>query len=157
MVIWLESPIALGDVDKFVTAEVPPLSAGEDLRRLVLKNQLHKCYEGCGGLAGACRYGYPHSFNTTTAMDDSSRRVAYRRRPPPSSSSEVIDDAIPSGMSTDAFSYHRGCGDQDVNQDDIRFLNQHIVPYNLYLMLHLRCHLNLEIACGLKSIKYLFK
>ena len=50
MVIWLESPIALGDVDKFVTAEVPPLSAGEDLRRLVLKNQLHKCYEGCGGL-----------------------------------------------------------------------------------------------------------
>lgn len=55
------------------------------------------------------------------------------------------------------FRYHRSAGDQMANQDDVRYLNQHVVPYNMFIMLHLQCHHNLEIATGLSTIKYLFK
>ena len=35
--------------------------------------------------------------------------------------------------------------------------NRFVVPYNLYLLLKLRCHINIEVFNTIKSIKYLLK
>lgn len=35
--------------------------------------------------------------------------------------------------------------------------NHWIVPYNMYLLTIFDCHINVEIYCAIKTVKYLYK
>lgn len=38
------------------------------------------------------------------------------------------------------------------------YLDNHwIVPYNMYLLTIFDCHINVEICCAIKTVKYLYK
>jgi hypothetical protein len=37
------------------------------------------------------------------------------------------------------------------------FTNQHVVPYNRFLLLKYKCHFNVEIAQGIVGYKYIYK
>ena len=53
--------------------------------------------------------------------------------------------------------YRRRDDGQSVEKKNCPLDNRWVVPYNPYLLLKYRCHINVEVCVSIKSIKYLFK
>lgn len=119
------------DVDMVVRAEIPDRESERDLYDAVTSFMLHgPCNEDSACMVDKkCRFNYPKPFAERTTMTDEAY-PEYRRRN--------------NGVS---FTNARG----------YVYTNQHVVPYNPYLLLKYNCHINVEVAVSMQSLKYLYK
>ncbi|XP_061999597.1 uncharacterized protein LOC133716991 [Rosa rugosa] len=126
----------LDDYDHIVRAEIPNQNEEPELYNVVLGHMIHG---PCGVhrriapcmKRGSCKRGYPKPFSVTTFQGNDSYPV-YRRR--------------------DNQSDMQSNGNQNTPLD-----NSWVIPYNLWLLTKYDCHINVEICCSIKSVKYLYK
>lgn len=119
--------------DRFVSAELPDKDADPYLYGLVVKHMMHG---PCGELNnenvcmkdGVCKNSYPKLFGEHTIHGKGSYPI-YRRRADGRS-------AMVRGKELD---------------------NRWVIPYNPTLLAEFNCHLNIEICCDIKVVKYLYK
>ena len=125
----LHNPI---EYDSIVSAEIPAEDQSLELYNTVTRNMLHYCDTRCLVNAG-CKKGFPKDWAEETTAIESGYPVYRRRR----ELSRV---------------FTRRIGGHDVS-----FTHQHVVPYNPYLCAKYDCHINVEICCSFRAVKYLFK
>lgn len=152
ILIWLKDEYSLDTpsrVDEVICAELPDLSNPGDntpenqkLLEIVKTNLMHK---PCGefnpdapcmvqkGLRKICSRGFPKKFTNDTVITDG--YPLYRRR-----DSVRVDIPHPS---------RKG--------ESLSMGNEWVVPYNPYLALRYKAHINVEVATTLFSVKYLHK
>ena len=129
---WLEEKIqSAEDLDKFICAEIPDPLEEPELYALVVKYQLHGPCNGtkpCAQEGPTCKKGFPKDFQETTEFSPG-QFAKYRRR-------------------------NNG---RTYRKNGQTFTNQHVVPYNKFLLLYFGCHMNIEFCALLLAIAYLFK
>ncbi|KAM5582463.1 hypothetical protein ABKV19_002737, partial [Rosa sericea] len=124
------------DYDKIVRAEIPSQDEEPELYNVVLRHMIHG---PCGVhkrnapcmKRGSCKRGYPKPFSANTFQGNDSYPI-YRRR-----------DVHPNAES-------------DFNQSR-QVDNSWVIPYNPWLLTKYDCHINVEVCCSIKSVKYLYK
>ncbi|XP_050280298.1 uncharacterized protein LOC126721288 [Quercus robur] len=126
----------LEDYDRVVKAEILCKEEQPQLHKAVLKHMIHG---PCGVQNprspcmknGRCKKGYPKPFSLETYQGNDSYPV-YKR----------YDTNNPVPLN-----------------DHCRIMvdNTWVVPYNPWLLLKYNCHINVEICCSIKSVKYLYK
>ena len=137
--IWIEnfddSPTNL---DNIISAEIPPQGEEGTVQRelydLVTNKMIHgPCSQGwaCWN-NGYCNKKFPFDFNDNTTIG-SDYYPQYRRRSPENGGNTATTS---SGKQVD---------------------NRNVVPYNAYLLLKYRAHINVQYVVSIASIKYLFK
>ncbi|KAK4596817.1 hypothetical protein RGQ29_014730 [Quercus rubra] len=124
------------DYDRVVKAKIPCKEEQPQLHKAVLKHMIHG---PCGVqnprspymINGRCKKGYPKPFSPETYQGNDSYPV-YKR----------YDTNNPVPLN-----------------DRCRIMvdNTWVVPYNPWLLLKYNCHINVEIYCSIKSVKYLYK
>ena len=124
------------DYDRVVKAEILCKEEQPQLHKTVLKHMIHG---PCGVQNprsscmknGRCKKGYPKPFSTETYQGNDSYPV-YKQ----------YDTNNPVTLN-----------------DHCRIMvdNTWVVPYNPWLLLKYNCHINVEICCSIKSVKYLYK
>ncbi|XP_021721983.1 uncharacterized protein LOC110689507 [Chenopodium quinoa] len=124
------------DYDKYVCAEIPPVS-NSNLRRTVLAHMMHgpcgvlnpecPCMRNKGGIL-SCKSKYPKQFSNETTNNKDGYPI-YQRR---------------------------DTGEQ-VKIRNTYLDNQWVIPYNPYLSSLFDCHLNVEVCSTIKAVKYLYK
>jgi hypothetical protein len=117
-------------VDCLVSAEIPDPDVEPELHQIVTSCMLHG---PCNANSpcwkdGACSKNFPKEFCNETTM---------------------VEDAYPK--------YRRRDNGQRFFKGNNEFHNGHVVPYNKFLTLKYRCHINVEIPYGIGAMKYLFK
>ena len=134
-----DKPVTAEDVDSIVSAELPDPEASEQARQLhelVLGSMVHhECGPAHPAAAcmkdGRCSKGFPKAYAERTEWREDLPYPVLRRRSPADGGMQVR---------------HRG-----------RLIgNQWVVPYSPFLSLRYGCHLNVEVCCSVKSVKYLF-
>lgn len=121
------------DVDRLVSAELPDPVTEREMYEIVSTTMIHR---PCGVtnprspcmINGTCSKHFPKAFRNSTNIEIDGY-PEYRRRE---------DGRIVS---------YKG-----VNLD-----NRHVVPYNPYLLMRYRAHINVEICAMIEAVKYLFK
>ena len=121
-------------IDKCVSAEIPSQAEDPILYELVKTHMIHG---PCGQhnpaspcmVDGICSKGFPKSFQEETIINENGFPL-YRRR----------------NNRTLSLNNNRASAD-----------NSFVVPYNKFLLKHFRCHINVEICCTVKALKYLYK
>ncbi|XP_042972765.1 uncharacterized protein LOC122304568 [Carya illinoinensis] len=120
--------------DEIVSAEIPNKTRNLHLYKVVLR---HMMRGPCGILNpanicmdkdGICKNRYPKEFTTNTTVE------------------------------TDCFpSYKRSNNGVIARIRGKDLDNRWVVPYNPYLVSKYNCHINVEICCTVKAVKYLYK
>jgi hypothetical protein len=125
-----QGPWTPDEVDLVVRAEIPDRVSEPDLYAAVTAFMLHgPCHpKSACWRNNKCRFDFPKAFAEHTSMTDDAY-PQYRRR----------DNGV---------SYTR---------NGVVYTNQHVVPYNPYLLLKYKCHINVEVAVSMKALKYLYK
>lgn len=121
------------DIDRLVSAEIPDKEKHPRLYNIVMSSMVHG---PCGSRNlnsqcmkdGKCTKKYPKDFNEETVQNCNGYPL-YRRR-------------------NNGVTAQKG-----VHQVD----NRDIVPYSPFLSLKYDAHINVEICCSIRSVKYLFK
>lgn len=121
------------DVDSLISAKWPDPTTQKTLFETVSRCMVHG---PCGSLnpnapcmeRGRCTKFYPRSFNTRTSMED---------------------DGYPD--------YYRPDDGRTFRVGNHTLDNRWIVPHNPYLSAKYDCHINVECAASVRSIKYIFK
>jgi len=121
------------DIDHVVSAEIPDAVLNPELFNLVKTHMIHG---PCGALNpnapcmtdGKCSKSFPKCFSEET-KDNVNGYSIYKRRD--------------NGMIV------------EVNGKSVD--NRYVVPYNTYLLLKFKCHINVEVCSTVKSIKYVYK
>jgi hypothetical protein len=116
-------------VDSVVTCRMPDPILEKELFDLVTKHMIHYCTSRCKDKNGKCKKGYPHNYRQFTVMNDGHGWIAIAR---------------PEG----GFTFIK---------NGIVYDCRHVVPFNAYLLLRFRCHLNVLPFHNLRQAKYLFK
>jgi len=121
------------DFDKYISAELPDPKKYPILRKVVCKHMMHgpcgTLNQKCGCMVdGACRFKYPRQFCEATQQGKDAYPV-YRRRQ----------------------------NGQKVFIRNKWLDNRWVVPYNPVLLMRYNCHINVEVCCSIKSVKYLCK
>eukprot|EP00980_Cylindrotheca_fusiformis_P017429 scaffold5420_cov77-Cylindrotheca_fusiformis.AAC.3 len=129
-----DAPHTGRELDHFVSAQLPDQSANPELFEVVTKFMIHgPCSDSyCQRQDGTCRFHYPQPFSNETIWEsDNSTTIMYRR---PNNNRQFV------------------------NKKGIPFTNANVVPYNPWLLMKYRCHINV-LACMTKisSVRYLFK
>jgi hypothetical protein len=124
------TPRTPDEVDLVVRAEIPDRVAEPDLYEAVTKFMLHgPCHsESACWRNNQCRFNFPKAFAEHTSM---------------------TDDAYPE--------YQRRDNGVSFTRNGFVYTNQHVVPYNPYLLLKYNCHINVEVAVSMQALKYLYK
>ena len=132
------------DVDNVICAEIPDPNNPytQTLHNYVMKFMIHG---PCGKdnpkspcmSKGECTKMYPRDFNTQTRIGDDSYPL-YRRRPPGQNghTGHIYVSSAKKSMEID---------------------NRYVVPYNPYLLLRFKSHINVEYCASIKAVKYLYK
>ena len=126
-------PTSYGDYDKLVCAELPDKNAFPDLYKIITQSNIHG---PCGPMNmhapcmidGSCKHHYPRNFSDTTICDESGYPVYMRR-------------------DNGAHVELKG------NKLDCRW----VVPYNPFLSLRYKAHINVEVCSTATAVKYLYK
>ncbi|KAL8133227.1 hypothetical protein AgCh_008622 [Apium graveolens] len=121
------------NVDNFVSAEIPDPLKDKAGYEAVKAFEIH---EPCGA-----------KFQKSLCMKD---QKCIRHFPKKYSPSTTFDE---SGFPV----YRRRKTDVTVNVRKEDLDNKWVVPYNRNLLVKYQCHMNVEICCHTRSIKYLFK
>ncbi|XP_021775583.1 uncharacterized protein LOC110739432 [Chenopodium quinoa] len=124
------------DYDRFVCAEIP--SANDTmLRKIILGHMMHgpcgELNQECpcmrtNGLKKTCKNKYPKQYAAETTNNKDGYLI-YRRR---------------------------NTGEK-VKIRGAQLDNQWVIPYIPYLSMLFDCHLNVEVCCTIKAVKYLYK
>ena len=133
LLLWLKTKIHLADMDKLISAEIPPKS-DPVLLSVVKKQMVHSHTEACKD-GSKCKKKFPKAFTPFTIMN-SDGYPSYKRRSPQN------------GGNT--FEVKRG-------EEIITIDNSWIVPYCPFLSRAFQCHINVEYCSSIKSIKYVCK
>lgn len=123
-------------IDQFIGAELPDANAEPQLFELVAQQMIHG---PCGPynptcvcmVDDRCTKNFPqYWYNATTIRDG---KVNYRRRQ--------------NGVTA------------EVRRNNVRYVvdNSFVVPYNPYLLLKYRTHINVEACVNMGTVKYLYK
>ena len=124
-----DRPKSPADIDLLVSAEIPDPNLEPDLHVIVKNSMLHgPCAGRPCSLKGSCKYRYPKCLQEETTMVDGGY-PAYRRR----------DDG------------------RSIQKGKTVFTNKDVVPHNKFLSIYFSCHINVEVAVGIESVKYLYK
>ncbi|XP_021721927.1 uncharacterized protein LOC110689445 [Chenopodium quinoa] len=124
------------DYDKYVYAEIPPVTQPE-LRAIVSRHMMHgPCGEQnpeCPCMRKrdnviSCKNGYPKQYTAQTTKNK---------------------DGYPCYQRTDT--------GEKVKVINAQLDNRWVVPYNPYLTALFDCHLNVEVCSTIKAVKYLYK
>ena len=132
LALWLKGEHKLkrvDQIDRFIRAELPNPELEPELYRIVSTTMMHQCSPGRCLQQGVCSKGFPKDFADSTSFDSDTGRVIYKRR----------DDGA------------------RVESNGNYLDNRYVVPYNPYLLLKYRSHINTEACMSVSSIKYLFK
>ena len=131
-------------IDKIVSAEIPDISVNPNLHAIVTKNMVHgpcgpvnptcPCMETTAD-GKKCSKDYPKEFKEETSINANGYPF-YRRRSPEN------------GGRT----YNTCVKGQEFTID-----NRWIVPYNPFLSLKYKAHLNVEVVTSVQCVKYLYK
>ena len=119
--------------DKLVCAELPDKDMFPELYEIITHSNIHG---PCGVfnmnspcmVNGRCKYRYPRSFSETTVFDDNGYPTYMRR-------------------DTQTTIQVKG------NELDYRW----VVPYNPFLSLRYKAHINIEVCSTITAVKYLYK
>ncbi|XP_074304956.1 uncharacterized protein LOC141639812 [Silene latifolia] len=129
-----ESKIRTPDqYDEFVSAELPDATESPHLFSAVIRHMMHG---PCGRknptnpcmINGTCKNHYPREFADTTTNGRDSYPIYRRRR---------------TGV--------------QVTVRKSRLNNRWVVPYNPFLLGKYDCHLNVEICCTIKVVRYMYQ
>nr|XP_017246302.1 PREDICTED: uncharacterized protein LOC108217905 [Daucus carota subsp. sativus] len=136
MLIWLDSKSKIylkNNVDKFVSAEIPDPVKDPVGYAAVKAFMIHgPC--GLQNTKSPCMKGlkcirhFPKKYSARTTFDESGFPIYRRRRQ-----------------------------NITVKVRNAELDNQWVVPYNRDLLVKYQCHMNIEICCHARSLKYLFK
>jgi len=147
MLIFLrdqDKPRTAEIVDALISAELPNPDTDPILFNIVTSSMLHS---PCGAInpsapcmneQGRCSKHYPKDFVQETRCELNQYPVYRRRNNNQTFTKKVFSSAAHSHI-------------------DHQFDNRDVVPYNRYLLLKYRAHINLEVCSSIKSVKYLFK
>lgn len=116
------------EINKYISAELPDAKIHPNLYDKVVKHMLHgPCGPRCKK-NDKCSRNFPKNFIDETVVEDDGY-PKYRRK-------------------NDGRLHEKG---QNI------FTNQHVVPYNPYLLMVMDCHINVEIVGSIKAVKYIYK
>lgn len=127
-------------IDQFISAQIPDPNTDPVLYELVKKNMIHgPCIStsACMQKKNKCSKGYPKEFCQETRLV--ANQFPLYCRP---FNGRIVTKKC------------RGENNQFVDMD---FDNRWVVPYNRYLLLKYRAHINVEICGTLHAVKYLYK
>ena len=129
---WMrdEDKIITGDdIDRYIRAELPDPETEPELFELVTKYMLHgPCTKDkpCMKKDGInCSKGFPKPYCNATRL---------------------VENGYPE--------YRRRNDGREFRKNGRVFTNQHVVPYNEYLLMLFKCHINVEYCGSLNSIAY---
>jgi hypothetical protein len=124
-----DRPTTAEKIDCIVSAELANEETSPRLYALIKRFMLHGPCKGRPCWNGkSCKYGYPRPYTEITVVVDGSYPVYLRR-----------DDG------------------QEVKKANLVFTNQHVVPFNKFLTLMFKAHINVEIPVNSRAVKYLYK
>jgi hypothetical protein len=121
------------DYDEFISAEIPDPALHPTLHNIVIKNMIHTCAVGrCKkNQTDFCSKKFPKEFCDNTIFHENSYPIYRRRNKHPFT--------------------------KIVNRNETTITDRNVVPYNPYLLKKYNCHLNVEIASTIKTVKYICK
>eukprot|EP00704_Kipferlia_bialata_P000095 g95.t1 len=169
--LWLKDPIAAGEADSCVRAEVPDRNVDPLLHDLVMKYMIHGDPEdgcsryNCGKDAaalknttpqrhfeggGRCTKGYPKAYCDKTSFNEDDGRYTYRRR---------AVDHNQGTTDTKVKKAHQEDSAELEPEDTYRGhdMNSRVVPYNPALLAIFQCHFNVELCTSIRVSQYLHK
>ena len=141
-------PKTARDIDKFVSAEIPPKELDPKLHDIIVKFNIHSpcefldsgkpdetryCRESN---KAACKDRFPKKYQNFTILAEHAYPF-YKRRSPSEG-----------GLKVQKYITGRG---------KVWCDNSWIVPYNAYLSKKYNCHINVEIPASLRVVQYLYK
>jgi hypothetical protein len=128
-----DKPINAAHIDSLVSAELPDPILAPNLYQTITACMLH----------GPCGDRKPDS----SCMRDGKCRWNYRKHF--NSETKLIEDTYPE--------YRRRNNGQTFTRQGHTYDNRDVVPYNPYLCAKYDCHINVEVATSIFSVKYLYK
>lgn len=140
VLLWLspnDKPRNSTDTDRFISAEVPDPVQYPELYEIVSNNMIHG---PCGPFNanapcmrdGKCTKNFPKSFKDIT-VDNMDGYPVYRRR------------------------RNRRTVVKNVRGRSFELDSRWVVPYNWYLLLRYKCHINVEQCSSIQSVRYIHK
>ena len=137
-----DKPRSADDIDKVVCAEIPDPDTNPLLHKLVKEKMLHGPCHGFNHLSPCmlnsnkkCEKNFPKPYQEQTMTSENGRTI-YRRR-----SAEQGGHLIT----------------KTVKGKEVKLGNQWVVPYNPYLLLKYKGHMNFEVCSTTASVKYIYK
>jgi ATP-dependent DNA helicase PIF1 len=127
-------------VNNLIWAELPSKAQNPELYRLVTKCMMHgPCGNGlpgrqCLNETGECSKQFPKDYTPETVFQPR-QYPNYRRR-------EDRENEFPRALP---------------NGEEFSMDNRWVVPYNPFLLLKYKMHINVEACCSVQSVKYKFK
>ena len=142
ILLWIKKDLHIQPdmIDKVVCAELPDKDAEPELFSVVAAHMIHG---PCGNLNprspcmrdGKCNKNFPVQFQQETQVGTDSY-PKYRRRSPDNGGNSTV---------------------KVLNRQQVSIDNRWVVPFNPWLIMQLKCHVNVEICSSIKSIKYVLK
>lgn len=140
ILLWLsadDKPRSSSDTNKFISAEIPDREKYPELYEIVKNNMIHG---PCGQMNpnapcmrdGICTKGFPKSYCNETVNN------------------------------VDGYPLYRRCRNERIITKMVRgrqyeLDNRWVVPYNWYLLLRYKCHINVEQCSSIQSVRYIHK
>ena len=136
-----DKPKTAADVDRFICAEIPDPVKNPKLHELGKTKMLHGPCQGFNpkcpcmlNKRNRCEKDYPKKYQEFTTMSEQGF-ISYRRR-----------SRDQGGFTTT----------KKVLGEEKELGNIWVVPYNPFLLMKYKCHINTEVCASSKSLKYLF-
>uniref|UniRef100_A0A1I7T6R1 ATP-dependent DNA helicase n=1 Tax=Caenorhabditis tropicalis TaxID=1561998 RepID=A0A1I7T6R1_9PELO len=131
-------PRTAADVDRIISAEIPDRDEDPELYDLVTSMMMHR---PCGAhnpkspcmVDNKCSKGFGKPFRESTSSDNDGFAL-YKR----SDNGRHFDYRMEGNVI-------------------VKLTNQHVVPFNPWLIRKYHCHMNLEVCGAMSSVKYLYK
>ena len=132
---WMEEqdvPRTAEDIDKYISSEIPDPVTDPELYALVTKYMMHgpctnnrECMKR-GLKNGKCAKGFPKEFCDET---------------------ELVHGQFPK--------YKRPDNGRHIVKSNVRLTNQHVIPYNPYLLKYFGSHINMEFTAFFGAMAYI--
>ena len=145
LLLWVKDRLRLSEIDGSISAEIPSIESDPKLYEIVTSQLIHG---PCGQMdlpgkpsicmdvaSNKCKKNFPKKFTSETMLNQDGY-PAYRRRSPSDGGNTFTIKKQGVEMVVD---------------------NSWVVPYSPVLCRMFECHINVEVAHSIKSIKYVCK